>query len=208
MHEGSEGAVTGREVVQAVAIFEEVRGFPYAIDAAHDADALVELGAGDCLAKSDLLARRLRRLGFSVRLVRWLYLLPDVVPEVGELPSRLDLHRAVDVWRGGEWILADATHDPPLAGSGLTVAEWDYPKGTPAAYPAIGPRWVEGRDSREIAAGLARIKRWVDACPPPVLARWREAYIRWLAGVRASTGGGIVLGDSVEGVHEGLRYAP
>lgn len=174
------GAPDGMAVTQAVAAFDQVRGLPYAIDAAHDADSLDALARGDCLAKSDLLARRLRRLGFRVRMVRWLYLLPDVVPETRELPSRLDMHRAVEVWSRRGWILVDATHDPALARAGLTVTEWDGISSTQAAYPPVGPLWVEGRDSDEIANGLARVRRWVDACPPLVLERWREAYIRWL----------------------------
>jgi transglutaminase-like putative cysteine protease len=172
------------DVAGAVDVFEEVRELPYAIDAAHDADALVELGAGDCLAKSDLLARRLGRLGIRVRMVRWLYLLPDVIPEVEELPDRLDLHRAVEVWRRRTWVLVDATHDPGLAGAGLTVGRWDGTTGTEPAYPPLSPRWVEDRDSAEITGALRRTHGWVDRCPPALLARWRRGYMDWLVEAR------------------------
>jgi transglutaminase-like putative cysteine protease len=182
--------VDGLAVAQAIAVFEEVRGFPYAIDAAHDAETLVRLRAGDCLAKSDLLARGLRRLGIEVRMVRWLYLLPDVVPEARELPERLDMHRAVEVWTQHGWTLVDATHDPALAGAGLTVGTWDGSSSTQGAYPPVGPLRVEGRDSDEIAGDLSRVRRWIDACPPAALTRWRQAYIRWLDEARGRSGDG------------------
>jgi len=92
--------------------FREVRDLPYAIDGAHDADALAQIGAGDCLAKSELLGRRLLGLGRTVRFVRWLYMLPAVVPQVDFLPERLDVHRALEVHHRGRWLLVDPTHAP------------------------------------------------------------------------------------------------
>ena len=181
----TEEDVQDPRIAEAVAAFEGVRALPYAIDAAHDASGLIEKQAGNCLAKSALLAQTLTDLGFGVRMVRWLYLLPDVVPQTVELPDRLDLHRAVEVWRRGRWVLVDATHDPALASGGLTVGAWDGTSSTAPAYPSVGPRLLEGRDSAEIEDALARIGRWVDACPSPVLARWRRSYIQWLRDVRA-----------------------
>ena len=102
---------------QRVAVFRAVRDLPYAIDAAHSAHELEELGAGDCLAKSELLGRRLADLGYPVRLVRWRYELPRVVPEADALPGRIDVHRAAQVLVDGYWVLVDATHDHALRGS-------------------------------------------------------------------------------------------
>jgi transglutaminase-like putative cysteine protease len=62
------------------------------------------------MAKSELLKLAAEELGLPARFVRWRYLLPDVVAEVGDLPSRLDVHRAVQVHACQQWVLADATH--------------------------------------------------------------------------------------------------
>lgn len=66
------------------------------------------------MAKSELLTLTAWELGIPARYVCWLYLLPEVVPEARELPSRLDEHRAVQVRVGQRWMLADATHHPGL----------------------------------------------------------------------------------------------
>jgi transglutaminase-like putative cysteine protease len=167
-----------------VSSFEEIRDLPYAIDAAHDAAALERLGAGDCLAKSERLAARFEAAGAPARLVRWRYELPAVVPEALELPSRLDVHRAVQVRLGDEWVLVDATHDPALAAGGLTVATWDGAGPTAPAYPMIGPLLVEAEDRAELDAALAEVRAWLDACDPALLAAWRTAYARWLRSLR------------------------
>lgn len=133
-----------------MATFEDVRDLPYALDGAHDAGELQRLGRGDCLAKADLLARRLADLGQEIRLVRFSYKLPSVIPEVEALVGGEDLHRAVQMRVGRRWILVDATHDLGLAGSGLTVARWDGRHATEPAYPPTGPILVEGRDDNAI----------------------------------------------------------
>jgi hypothetical protein len=168
----------------AVESFYAVREMPYAINVAHDSSSLERLGAGDCLAKSELLAHKLIAVGVEARLVRWFYQLPAVVPEVKLLPARLDLHRAVQACIDGEWLLVDATHDSPLAVGGLTVAEWDGSGPTEPAYPLTGPVFVEGRDDTYIQAALSEIKNWTTKCHPGHLERWRESYITWIAALR------------------------
>jgi hypothetical protein len=175
------------DVHAAVEAFLDVRDLPYAIDKAHDADALEQLGAGDCLAKSALLGRRLAGLGMSVRFVRWLYLIPSVVPEVDQLPDRLDLHRAVEArWHGG-WILVDPTHDVSFAAGGLTVAEWDGLTSSVGAYPHAGPVLVEGVDDRRISIAVEQVAAWVSERDPATMASWRRSYADWLQGVSAGS---------------------
>ena len=164
--------------------FERVRDLPYAIDGGHDGDELLAMGRGDCLAKADLLARDLTSLGQEVRLVRFGYLLPDVVPQAARLPERSDLHRAVQVRRGDRWVLVDATHDPPLARGGLTVGKWDGINQTEPAYPPTGPVLVEGHDDTAIQESLRQIAAWVSRTDPAVMGSWRQAYIRWLKEVQ------------------------
>lgn len=110
-------AAIGRRTGTAArrALFVAVRDLPYATDAASDAAALVRLGRGNCLAKADLLARGFRLLGHAARRVRWCYHLPAQPPAVALLPSRDDVHTAVEVRLAGRWVLVDATHDPPRA---------------------------------------------------------------------------------------------
>jgi len=61
---------------------------------------------------------------------------PDVQKH---LRFRTDIHTATEARVDGDWILADATHDPPLAQLGLTAGHWDGHVWTERAYPAIGP---------------------------------------------------------------------
>ncbi|MEV4571524.1 transglutaminase domain-containing protein [Nonomuraea sp. NPDC049419] len=112
----------GRRVdtcAERIALFLAVRNVPYATDGAHDAETLMTIGRGDCLAKSAYLIEGLRTLGHQVRRVRWLYHLPDRPAEVQLLPSGEDVHAAAKVLVDGRWVLVDATHDPPLAAAGV-----------------------------------------------------------------------------------------
>lgn len=139
------------------AVFTAVRDLPYATNAAADAATLVCLGRGNCLAKADLPTRGLWLLGCDARRVRWRYQLPIQPPEVGLLPSRDDIHTAVEVDIEGHWVLVDATHDPPLARGGFAISNWDGEHPTPPTYEPHGPIWREGVDEAAIAAALATI---------------------------------------------------
>jgi hypothetical protein len=175
------GAVARRpQSSPVVACFYAVRDLPYALDGAHDADGLHSQGRGDCLAKSELMRLAAEELRIAARYVCWLYLLPAVVSEVAELPSRLDVHRAVQVHVGGTWVLADATHHPGLRRTPLPVSDWDGRHDTKPAYPLAGPMIVE--ESAHAAAWQAReqVRLWTTSCPTEVLVRWRSAYIAWL----------------------------
>jgi transglutaminase-like putative cysteine protease len=110
--------------------------------------------------------------------------LPAVVPEIDRLPSRLDLHRAVEVTVEDRWVLVDATHDSALAAGGLTVSEWNGKLATAPAHPVLGRTLVEGEDNDEIRATQGEINTWVNSCAPEVLKTWRSAYIDWLRNIR------------------------
>jgi transglutaminase-like putative cysteine protease len=168
------------ESLPSVAAWRAVRDLPYALDGAHDAEGLLAVGRGDCLAKSELMKLAAEALGMTARYVCWLYLLPDVVPEVADLPSRLDVHRAVQVRIGARWILADATHHPGLRGTPLAVSDWDGRHDTAPAHTPIGQ--VIAEDEDPVAAKLirGRAQQWISSCPQGLLVRWRSAYIAWL----------------------------
>lgn len=172
------------------AVFVAVRGLPYATNAAADAATLVRLGRGNCLAKADLLTRGLRLLGDDVRRVRWRYQLPAWPPEVGLLPSRDDIHTAVEVAIAGHWVLVDATHDPPLARGGFVVSDWDGEHPTPPAYEPRGPIWRDGLDGAAIATALAAIAAQYQggAAAPAATAgaTYLSAFNAWLEQLRAS----------------------
>jgi len=163
-----------------VACFYAVRDLPYALDGAHDAHGLLQQGRGDCLAKSELMRLAASQLDIPARYVCWLYALPDVVPEVADLPSRLDVHRAVQVHIDGTWVLADATHHGALRDTPLIVSDWDGRHDTEQAYRPVGP--VAVADDADGAAEHAReqVRLWTASCPTEVLARWRSAYVAWL----------------------------
>ncbi|MFD7924006.1 transglutaminase domain-containing protein [Streptomyces sp. NPDC059740] len=173
--EAVEGHIAAR-----LRLFEAVRAVPYGTDGAHDAESLMGIGRGDCLAKSAYLTAGFRRLGFPARRVRWLYLLPDQPPEVRLLPSREDVHSATEVLIGGRWVLVDATHDPALAPAGLTVAAWDGVGDTVPAYPPLGPVWRPGAGPEPVPnAGRP-------AASDLAGRRYQVAFNRWLWAVRAS----------------------
>lgn len=174
-------ALAGRpQSLPVVACFYAVRDLPYALDGAHHAADLALQGRGDCLAKSELMRLAAQNLGIAARYVCWPYLLPAVVPEVAQLPSRLDVHRAVQVHVGGSWILADATHHPGLRRTPLAVSDWDGRHDTKPAYPPVGPVIVEEAAQDAARQAPEQVGGWSTSCPPQVLARWRSAYIAWL----------------------------
>jgi transglutaminase-like putative cysteine protease len=162
-----------------VACFYAIRDLPYALDGAHDAHGLLEQGRGDCLAKSELMRLAAGQLEIPARYVFWLYELPVVVPEVADLPSRLDVHRAVQVHLAGTWVLADATHHWLLRDTPLTVSEWDGRHDTLPAYPPAGP--VITDDAQDAVWQVReQVRLWTGQCSRDVLDRWRSAYVRWL----------------------------
>ena len=172
------GTVEGH-IAARVRLFETVRAVPYGTDGAHDAESLMAIGRGDCLAKSAYLTAAFRRLGFPARRVRWLYLLPHQPPEVRLLPSREDVHSATEVLIGGRWVLVDATHDPALAPAGLTIAVWDGVGDTVPAYPPLGPVWRPGAGPEPVPnAGRP-------AASDLAGRRYQVAFNRWLWAVRA-----------------------
>jgi transglutaminase-like putative cysteine protease len=172
-----------------VALFLAVRDLPYATDGASDAGGLVARGRGNCLAKADLLRHGFRRIGVHVRTVKWRYNLPPNPPEVATLPSRFDIHTAVEIAVDGAWVLVDATNDPPLARGGLTVADWDGIRSTAPNYEPAGPIWRGGEDDAEIDAALAEIAAWYEADPHGA-DRYLPAFNEWLRSLRRENGGG------------------
>jgi len=174
-----------RDAAARRAVFAAVRDLPYATDAAADAATLVRTGRGNCVAKADLLTYGLRLLGDDARRVRWRYQLPAWPPEVGLLPSRDDLHTAIEVAIAGRWVLVDATHDPPLARGGLVVGDWDGWHPTRPAHEPDGPIWREGTDDAAIDAAvvvLAALYHGRAAAPP---ITYRNAFNSWLGQLRA-----------------------
>ncbi|MFI6732471.1 transglutaminase domain-containing protein [Nonomuraea sp. NPDC050451] len=170
-----------------IALFLAVRNVPYATDGAHDAETLMTVGRGDCLAKSAYLIEGFRALGHQARRVRWPYHLPDRPEEVRLLISREDVHSACEVRIGGRWTLVDATHDPALAAAGLTVAEWDGLSDTVPAYEPRGPLWRPGDGPEPVPNNGV-------AVAADLGERYRQAFNRWLRHVRA--GGFAQAGNS------------
>src|SRR5262245_57222700 len=168
------------DVTPEVACFYAVRDLPYAIDGAHDAEGLLVHLRGDCLAKSELLMLAAWELGIPARYVCWLYLLPDVVPEVSDLPSRLDVHRAVQVHVNQRWMLADATHHPGLRHTALLVNDWVAGHDTAPAHPPLGPVIVEEEAPAAARQAREQVQDWTATCPAQVLSSWRSAYTAWL----------------------------
>jgi transglutaminase-like putative cysteine protease len=168
-------------------LFLAVRNLAYATDAASDAVGLVRQERGNCLAKADLLREGFRILGYEVRRVRWRYELPPRPPEVALLPSRYDIHTAVEIWIDRQWALVDGTHDPPLARGGLVVAEWDGFGSTQPNYAPIGSVWREGVDDMAIATAITEIGE-LDRDSGDLTESYLRAFNAWLDGLRDNRG--------------------
>jgi transglutaminase-like putative cysteine protease len=166
-------------VAPVVSCFYAVRDLPYALDGAHDGVSLLRHRRGDCLAKSDLMMMASAELGVPCRFVRWQYLLPEVVPEAAALPSRVDVHRTVQLKVGGSWLLADPTHHPGLRQTALTVSDWDGEHDTDPGYPPVGPLMIERIEPAAVRDVLEEVRLWTASCPAEVAA-WRTAYSAWL----------------------------
>lgn len=165
-----------------VAAFEAVRNMPYATDAAHDAQELLEKGRGDCLAKSDLLFHALTYLGLQARFVRWRYSLPSL-PGTGQLSVPFDLHRAIEVCLDRSWSLVDATHDPPLS-SHLPVAKWDGRGPTEPAYEPVGPIMRVGIDNALISLAASQVAVALRELDPEELAAYIGRFNSALEAIR------------------------
>jgi transglutaminase-like putative cysteine protease len=148
-----------RRLADRIRLFRLVRGIPYATDGAHTEADLLAIGRGDCLAKSAYLIAGFQALGYRAHRVRWLYELPPWPAEVSLLPSRQDVHSAAEVLIDGRWVLVDATIDPPLAGTGLIICDWDGHRDTATAFPPTGPVWRPG-------AGPEPRADWESGSPP------------------------------------------
>ncbi|MFF2228932.1 hypothetical protein ACFVV7_37065 [Streptomyces globisporus] len=168
-------------VAQRIRLFEQARAVPYGTDGAHRGSELLTARCGDCLAKSDYLRTEFAALGLAVRRVRWLYHLPDSPAEVMLLPSREDVHSAVEVNIDGTWVLVDATHDPALARAGFIVADWDGVTSTVPAYHCAGAIWREGDSDSEPVPNAHHDEPY----NPAVGKRYRDAFNQWLREVRA-----------------------
>lgn len=176
--------VTGRSA--RIALFYAVRNLAYATDAASDARTLARLRRGNCLAKADLLAQAFTQLGYRTRAVRWLYRLPDAPVEVALLPTRDDIHTAVDVFLDGQWRLVDATHDPPLETIGFVVNNWDGTHATLPGHAGRGPVWHVGEDDNAIAAASEAIAARYTPEMTVRAGEYRVAFNRWLDAARAN----------------------
>jgi transglutaminase-like putative cysteine protease len=154
---------------------------PYATNAAYSAEGILIAGRGSCLAKADLLVTGFRELGYSARRVRWLYQLPRQPSEIRLLGTKTDVHSATEVEIDGQWVLVDATHDPPLAQAGLAVAEWDGRHSTQPAYEPVRPQWVEGRDDIDIDAAIRAVTASVS---DEHAIQYQRAFNAWLDSFR------------------------
>ncbi|MEU1221341.1 hypothetical protein [Streptomyces microflavus] len=170
-------------IAQRIRLFEQARAVPYGTNGAHRGSELLTARCGDCLAKSDYLRTEFAALGLTVRPVRWLYHLPPQPAEVALLPSREDVHTAVEVNIDGTWVLVDATHDPALACAGFIVADWDGVTSTPGAYPVKGPIWREGDDGPEPEPNASCRKPY----DPAAGREYRAAFNRWLHDIRGGS---------------------
>jgi hypothetical protein len=166
-------------IAPVVSCFYAVRDLPYALDGSHDGLDLLVQRRGDCLAKSELLAMALaaKALGIPARYVRWRYLIPEAVPEVAELPSRVDLHRAVQLLVGGKWVLVDSTHHPGLRNTRLLVSEWDGQHDTQPGYRPLGPALIESLAPAAVRQACEEVRCWTASCPEAVAA-WRARMPR------------------------------
>lgn len=161
---------------QLVEIYESVRNVPYDTAAAHDATSMREQGRGNCVAKADLFAEKLSDVGVKCRLISWEYKLPVLVDVQHDLSFDSDVHTAVQVLLGGQWILVDATHDPALAALGLAVGHWDGASATVPAYQAVGSVFPHGHGglSRDLDEAIERIGEQVEATDPELIARYQH----------------------------------
>lgn len=173
--------MTSRSAMLA-ATFADVRDMPYATNAAFDASSLLELGAGNCVAKSQLLVERLREVGVTARIVRWKYRLID--PHASLLGVEFDIHAAAQARIGGTWVTVDPTHDSALPDPPFVVATWDGATDTDVAYEPESPVWIDGVDDEERLAAWREIAVRLDAAAG---ARYSELFNAWLVAQRGST---------------------
>lgn len=164
-----------------LALFYAIRNYEYCTDGAYDALGLIRMKRGNCLAKSDLMIKSLKALGYDAQRIRYLYELPNSPSEVESLPSKDDIHSAARLKKNNNWIFVDATHDPLLSNE-LVVSHWDGINSTELCYIPKGPIWVEGEHDREINQELSRIGKMYEALDTS--PSYMTAFNAWLNTLR------------------------
>lgn len=105
------------------AIFEEIRGRPYAVSSAFG------VPANNCSYKGRELIERLARLGFGVRgVIAKMDWNDTPLPKeiIALYPADLGAyHFYVEIMRDNQWLALDPSWDPALIAHGFPIASWD-----------------------------------------------------------------------------------
>ncbi|MFW6113412.1 MAG: hypothetical protein ACOC78_00620 [Actinomycetota bacterium] len=134
LREWTEGLGAGES---RIAVFEHVRDMPYEIiagikDPIKGPALTLEVGRGSCTPKHYLLFEMFKFLEIPVQLATYPFYWddPDIAypPALKALAEKapLEYHLACKAHLEGEWVLVDATFDPPLREAGFPVnLNWD-----------------------------------------------------------------------------------
>jgi len=135
-----------------VSVFEHIRDIPYSLsvpvtDSIISPEKLLIAGKGSCGPKHCLLAEMFRKLNLSViyTTIAFSWNDPDLryPPGLRKLAGILPVayHLACRVQVGCQWILVDATWDPPLVKGGFAVNDhWDGYSETRCAVKPLNHR--------------------------------------------------------------------
>ena len=136
-----------------VAVYKRVRDIPYGVlpELNHPREYLriLRTNLGSCTPKHLLLCEMYRRLGLDVLLsvypYRWAQFQELYPPELWKLAEQMPPvnHLACRVFLNGQYVLVDATVDPPLGCIGLPVTlEWDGLSDTALPVLPTGPEEI------------------------------------------------------------------
>ena len=125
-----------------VAAFTQIRNIRYCLVSGEStAELMLERGAGDCRAKTELLMRTFKVLGYPARSIRIKYQLLNYPEEVRFIPGQVDYHHTCQIYLNDSWLIVDPTYDPELSKGNFIVNIWDGLTATSSAVSIISEEY-------------------------------------------------------------------
>lgn len=137
---------------ETIRIFEDVRDIPYEVGPLYEGNEMVKYGRGGCGPKNRLLAQKLTKIGYKVKICRTPYswknlsVLPKNIKEHPQA-QQIGNHIYLKVLIGNQWILLDASWDKKLFPQLPANINWDGESNQACAVSIVSERCLDNPES-------------------------------------------------------------